>query len=175
FSRDFGRAFTVVYVSMDADQDTMMSYIRSTNWLALPFEDQTRRTLLAEELQVQHVPTLIVFDAVRLRVVTKLGKDEIANDETRVTCIEDWIHKSETRRVSACGALWPPAISEAGPPNNPRRAKVVPHNESCYRAQSSGRSTAPAARRAPTGRLSQNLAKRMSFWKNIKNSLTSSQ
>eukprot|EP00930_Biecheleria_cincta_P079892 TRINITY_DN678_c0_g1_i1.p1 TRINITY_DN678_c0_g1~~TRINITY_DN678_c0_g1_i1.p1 ORF type:complete len:309 (+),score=54.63 TRINITY_DN678_c0_g1_i1:56-928(+) len=61
----------VVFVSSDQDQDGFDGYYGEMPWLALPYEDRTRKDMLSEKYGVRGIPTLVVLDGAGNLVTTE--------------------------------------------------------------------------------------------------------
>jgi nucleoredoxin len=58
--KEGGKAFEIVFISSDQDQETFEGYYRSMPWLALPFGDKTKKDL-SRLFRVRGIPSLVVI------------------------------------------------------------------------------------------------------------------
>ncbi len=60
--KEQGKAFEVLFVSADKDQDGFNDFFESMPWLAVPFADEDRKERLAKAFGVTRLPTLVIVD-----------------------------------------------------------------------------------------------------------------
>jgi len=53
----------VVFVSSDKDEEQWAGYFSDMPWLALPFNDRSRKNALSEKYGVRGIPTLVLVDS----------------------------------------------------------------------------------------------------------------
>lgn len=66
----------VVFVSSDQDQDGFDGYYGEMPWLALPYEDRTRKDMLSDKYGVQGIPSLVILDGSG-KLITTEGRSEV--------------------------------------------------------------------------------------------------
>ncbi|CEM09946.1 unnamed protein product [Vitrella brassicaformis CCMP3155] len=78
--KEEGKDFEVIFVSNDEDASKFYEYFGSSMpWLAIPYGDSKRRSLLQSELEVASLPTLVLLDENR-QIITKQGRALLASD-----------------------------------------------------------------------------------------------
>jgi len=75
-----GKQFEIVFVSSDRDPKSWNEYFHEMPWLALPYEDRTRKDDLSNKFGVRGIPTLIVFDGATGAVVQKDARMKVTED-----------------------------------------------------------------------------------------------
>merc|ERR1712048_227402 len=69
-----------VLVSWDRSAEDFQGYFGKMPWLALPYEDDSRRSVLNQEFGVQSIPTLALVDASNGSVITTEARESLMRD-----------------------------------------------------------------------------------------------
>jgi len=77
-----GKAFEVVFVSSDQDQESFDEYFGSMPWKSVPFSDEERRQKLGEEFGIRGIPALIILNADG-KVISKDGRADITKNKEK--------------------------------------------------------------------------------------------
>ncbi|RKP34543.1 thioredoxin-like-domain-containing protein [Dimargaris cristalligena] len=79
----------LILVSMDRQPEAMKQYLRQyPRWLAIPFKHQATYMQLADRLDIQILPTLVICEPDSGRPLSAWGVDAIHKNPTR--CIAEW-------------------------------------------------------------------------------------
>lgn len=73
------RGLEIVFVSSDKDWYTFQSYYKQMPWLAIPFDDHSRKQALKKRFKVVSIPTLVILGPDG-EVITKEGLEAISRD-----------------------------------------------------------------------------------------------
>ena len=74
-----GEHFEVVFVSGDRDEESFNSYFNKMPWLAVPFSNKQALQQLSQLFRVRAIPTLVILDLTRGRLVSMDGCEAIAS------------------------------------------------------------------------------------------------
>lgn len=74
-----GKRVELIFVSNDRDVEAFNNYFSSMPWLAIPYEDGTRRRDIATRFRVEGIPTLVVLDGAG-EVITTDGRTAVSSD-----------------------------------------------------------------------------------------------
>ncbi|XP_034995850.1 nucleoredoxin [Zootoca vivipara] len=77
--KESGHKFEIVFVSADRSEDSFKQYFSEMPWLAVPYDDDARRSRLNRLYGIQGIPTLIILDP-KGDVITRQGRAEVLND-----------------------------------------------------------------------------------------------
>jgi len=77
------KAFEVVFVSSDSDEDNFKEYFKSMPWKAVSYEKEEFRTAIAEKFGIRGIPALIVLNS-EGKVISKDGRVEVMKSKEKV-------------------------------------------------------------------------------------------
>jgi nucleoredoxin len=78
----------VICITVDAEQYDFVNYVKEYNFKFINWEEQSVIKYLSKRLNVQVLPTCMVVNVANLSVLTKWGREAVANNPT--TCIDEW-------------------------------------------------------------------------------------
>lgn len=81
-----GKAFELVFISGDRDENAFSEYHDTMPFLALPFSQRKRASELNKIYEVEGIPSLVILDAKSGKVITKSGRSAISAP----TFVEDY-------------------------------------------------------------------------------------
>ncbi|KAJ1928759.1 hypothetical protein IWQ60_001759 [Tieghemiomyces parasiticus] len=89
FTKRHPEDFVPIFISLDLNETAMRRYLEQhPAWLALPFKHQATCLDLADKLEIQTLPTLIVCEADTGRPVSAWGVEAIQKNPCR--CLKEW-------------------------------------------------------------------------------------
>lgn len=74
-----GRAFEIIFVSSDRDENAFNEYYGEMPWLALPYADRARKDSLSKKFKVSGIPSFVILDE-EGKVITTEGRKAISAD-----------------------------------------------------------------------------------------------
>jgi len=74
-----GKAFEIVFISSDKDEDQFTSYLADMPWKALPYSDRDRKATLSSKFKVQGIPCLVLLDGSG-NVISTDGRTSVGSD-----------------------------------------------------------------------------------------------
>jgi nucleoredoxin len=77
-----GKAFDLVFVSSDQDEDSFKEYFGSMPWKAVPFSDEERRQKIGEDFGIRGIPALIVVNS-QGQVISKDGRTDVTKHKEK--------------------------------------------------------------------------------------------
>jgi len=75
-----GKAFEIVFVSSDRDEDSFNEYYGEQPWTALPFAARDCKAALSKKYKVKGIPSLVLLDA-KGEVITTEGREAVMEPE----------------------------------------------------------------------------------------------
>ena len=76
------KAFEIIFISSDKDQEQFDSYFAEMPWLALPFEQRDLKAKLSKMFKVNRIPSLVLLDAKTGAVISADGRAALSKDPT---------------------------------------------------------------------------------------------
>jgi nucleoredoxin len=76
------KAFEIVFISSDKDQEQFDSYLAEMPWLALPFEQRDLKAKLSKMFKVNRIPSLVLLDAKTGAIISADGRATLSKDPT---------------------------------------------------------------------------------------------
>jgi nucleoredoxin len=75
-----GKKFEIVFVSSDRDEAAFKEYLDEMPWLALPYEDRSKKAELSDAFDVEGIPSFVILDA-NLKTIQKDGRSAVGGDK----------------------------------------------------------------------------------------------
>jgi thiol-disulfide isomerase/thioredoxin len=76
------KAFEIVFISSDRNDEAFTSYFKEMPWLALPFSESELKQKLSEKHGVDGIPTLVLIDGESGDVISQDGRSVVTSDPT---------------------------------------------------------------------------------------------
>lgn len=70
----------VIFISRDNDEDEYKKSLHSFPWLSIPWEDHTRRAELADSVEINNLPSLVLLDLDQKTVINRKAFQAILHD-----------------------------------------------------------------------------------------------
>lgn len=76
------KGLEVIFISSDRSEEHFMEYLGEMPWLALPFEDRSKKGMISSKFKVSGIPMLIILDPNDGTVITEDGRMACSRDPT---------------------------------------------------------------------------------------------
>jgi nucleoredoxin len=73
----------IIFISSDRDQHAFDEYYTTMPWLALQFDERSKKQELTEVFHVTGIPTLILLDGDSAEVICRDARDRIQHTDTK--------------------------------------------------------------------------------------------
>jgi len=76
------KGLEIIFVSSDKSQGEFDDYFKTMPWLALPFDERSKKASLSKKYKVSGIPTLVILDGETGATITTDGREAVGEDPT---------------------------------------------------------------------------------------------
>jgi len=98
----------VIFISFDRDEETMMEYFEEMPWLAVPFNQRERSTVIADKFDINAIPAIVILTKEGTVLTSEGYADVLSMGEGALV---HWLAKARPKPPEASSAA-PAAVPE---------------------------------------------------------------
>jgi nucleoredoxin len=87
------KGIEVVFVSSDNDTNSFREYYNDMPWLAIPYEDDRKRSELSQKFGISGIPALIVLSGKDGKVISTDGRADVMRDKAGIA--DRWLKQAQ--------------------------------------------------------------------------------